>query len=233
MNTSAEIESIVRRVLKGMLAGNSLPAPDATISATDSASILRLKHSLITLASLPRDLKSIREVHIPRRGVITPAVCDLLRNSNVSIVRGKLSEAKNSAVGNVYEDASVSSVMSIPDLLVAGNASYMTALNRTICPRQAKVMPNANDDAAALREIAVGLRSGHRAAVIIGTSAHSIAWQAARDEKLRPIVVGQWTQLAEAIAEVPANLVILSNKYWNAPGATNVIRAFYKHLTQS
>ncbi len=239
MNTNAEIETIVRRVLNRMLAGGSSSALESTSIAAESSSILRLQHQLITLASIPRDLTGIREVHIPTRAVVTPAVRDLLRNASASIIRGnatKTNSAKPDQPADFVSKASPTSLKlhpSLQPLIITGSANFMPAIMRTICSRQAKTLPPSQDDAAALREATVGIRNGHRAAVIIGSSAHAIAWQAARDEKLRPVVVGHWTQLAETLAEVPTNLVILSTKYWNAPAACNVIRAFYQHLTQS
>ncbi len=243
MTTNAEIESIVRRVLSGMLAAGSSSAAIATKVTVDASSILRLQQKLITLSSIPRDLAGISEIHIQTKAVVTPAVRDLLRIANTTIIRGSTirgSTAKpNSEAPNPTESStltslpSLKSLSSFPPLIIAGSTAFMPAINRSICPKQAKTLPQSQDDATALREATIGLRSGHRAAVIIGSSAHAISWQAARDEKLRPVVISQWMHLAETLAEVPTNLVILSTKYWNAPAACNVIRAFYKHITQS
>ncbi len=238
MNSNAEIETIVRRVLTRMLAGGSSSASESKSAVKESSSILRLQQKLITLASLPPDLAGIREVYISTRAVVTPAVRDLLRNVDASIIRVSPSP-KNSNTDQTSSNsdlASFSSLKSLPSLqplIITGSAKFMPAIMRSVCSRQAKTLPPSQDDAAALREATVGIQNGHRAAVIIGSSAHAIAWQAGRDEKLRPVVVGQWAQLAETFAEVPTNLVILSTKYWNAPAASNVIRTFYKHITQS
>ncbi len=229
MTTSAEIESIVRRVLTGMLAGGSYAATVSSSVAIDSTSILRLRERLVTLASLPKDLAGIREVHVAVHAVVTPAAQDLLRNSKVMIVRVTSSVSSQSVVSQ----SPTSSIPPIQPLIITGSASFLPAIMKSICPRQAKTLPPSQDDASALGEAAVGLRNGHRAAVIIGSSAHAIAWQAGRDERLRPVVISQWSQLAEILAEVPTNLVILSTKYWNAPAASNVIRTFYKHVTIS
>ncbi len=233
--TNAEIESIVRRVLSEMLAGGSSSAPKATTDTVDSSSILRLQQKLITLASIPRDLVGIREIHISTRAVVTPAVRDLLKNASTTIIRGSAAKpnSETTETTSLSSLPSLKSLSSLPPLIIAGSTSFIPAIMRTICPRQAKILPQSQDDAAALREATIGIRSGHRAAVILGSSAHAIAWQAGRDEKLRPVVISQWAHLAETLAEVPTNLVILSTKYWNAPAASNVIRAFYKHITQS
>ncbi len=58
------------------------------------------------------------------------------------------------------------------------------------------------DDSAALRSVAVGLRQAFRGAVIVGQSAHAIAWQAGRDDRLRPVVVTEWSELGETLREV-------------------------------
>jgi len=215
-----------------MLAGASSIATETKDIAVDSSSILRLHGKLVTLASIPSDLAGIREVHVPTRAVVTPAVRDVLRNAKTAIVRAASPSTPHSA-GPHNSTSDRASLTSLQPLIITGSANFMPAIMKSICPRQAKTMPSSPDDAAALRDATVGIRNGHRAAVIIGSSAHAIAWQAGRDEKLRPVVVGQWAELAETLAEVPANLVILSTKYWNAPAASNVIRAFYKHVTQS
>ncbi len=238
MTSNAEIETIVRRVLTRMLAGSSPSASETISVAVDSQSILRLQGKLITLASIPSDLSGIREIHVAARAVVTPAVQDLLRHAKTAIVRATSSSAPHNAAthtstSNLTSLSSLKSLPSLQPLIITGSANFLPAIMKSICPRQAKTMPPSHDDAAAIREAAVGIRNGHRAAVIIGSSAHAIAWQAGRDEKLRPVVVGQWAQLAETLVEVPTNLVILSTKYWNAPAASNVIRAFYKHVTQS
>ena len=69
--------------------------------------------------------------------------------------------------------------------------------------------------------------------MVIGKSAHALAWQASRDDKLRPVVVSQWGQLGEVLSEVPTNLIILSVKHWTAPAASNLIRAFYQHTIKN
>jgi hypothetical protein len=91
-------------------------------------------------------------------------------------------------------------------------------------------LPAAVDDASALRSAASGLREGYRAAVVVAAAPHALCWQAARDEKLRPAVVGDWSQWPEIVAQVPANLLLLSSQRWNAASTANLIRHFTKHL---
>ena len=78
MVDAAAIESIVRSVLKRMLASDSLAALKPTESAPASTSILRIDQSLITLASFPSDLTGVRELHLQKRAVVTPAARELL-----------------------------------------------------------------------------------------------------------------------------------------------------------
>ncbi len=106
----------------------------------------------------------------------------------------------------------------------------MASIAKTVCPKQALTLERANDDSAALRDAAAGIRNGHQGAVILAESPHAIAWQASRDERLRPVVVQAWKHLADALREVPANLVILSNRDWNLPASVNAVRHFYRYI---
>jgi hypothetical protein len=106
----------------------------------------------------------------------------------------------------------------------------MVAIEKQMCPKQANVRTKLHDDTAALREIANGLRSGHQAGVLIAASPHAACWQAARDEKLRPAVVSQWSDLPAVLSEVPVNLLILSASKWNVPSICNASRHLFEHL---
>jgi hypothetical protein len=91
-------------------------------------------------------------------------------------------------------------------------------------------LPVVHDDAAALREIANGMRNGHQAGVLLAESAFSASWQAARDDKLRPVVLSQWSDLSVALKEVPTNVLILPRTKWNVASACNAARHFFEHL---
>lgn len=247
MIETAEIETIVRKVLNRMLASDA-PRSSASLSSNvaNSAEMLNLSHSLITMSSLPKSLDGIREIGIHGKAVVTPAVRDFLREAKISIVRSEGTKATEGTKASAGPKASAgtkgtkrkkegegttsSLISNVPPLIVCGSAAILPVIGRTICPKQAMVLSKSSDDATALRDAAVGLRNGHTAAVVIGEFAHAISWQASRDEKLRPVTLRHWSDLAETLAEVPTNLVILSSKHWNAPMSCNVIRSFYKHL---
>jgi hypothetical protein len=109
----------------------------------------------------------------------------------------------------------------------------LTAISKQLCPRQAKVAEQSIDDTSALHQIASGLRIGHQAGVLIAKSPFAASWQAARDDKLRPVVVGQWSDLAVALKEVPTNLLILGVDRWNVASACNAARFLFEHLKRN
>ncbi|MDZ4848419.1 MAG: hypothetical protein SGI77_03940 [Pirellulaceae bacterium] len=231
MIETAEIETIVRKVLNRMLASDA-PRSSGPLSSkvANSAAILNLSHSLITMSSIPKSLDGIREIRIHGSAVVTPAVRDFLREAKISIVRSEGTKATEGTKRTKEGEGTSRVISSVPPLIVCSSAAILPVIGRTICPKQAMVLSKSSDDATALRDAAAGLRNGHTAAVVIGEFAHALSWQASRDERLRPVTLRHWSDLAETLAEVPTNLVILSSKHWNAPMSCNVIRSFYKHL---
>ncbi len=249
--TTTEVEAIVRRVLQGMLASGAAPA---SVASQPAASVIvekkpvdyvAIADRLITLASIPSGLDGIAELRVSMKSVVTPAVRDLLKSKNIRVVRDDLpTHAGSQALADFVASSSTTSQLksastlgSVPDvqspiqpILIAGQASWYSSLKRPLCPKATKLTDIATDDASALRTISTGLREGHKAGVLIAVSPHNVCWQAARDEKLRPIVVSDWSELNSILAEVPTNLLILSQRKWNAPSTINVIRAFSKHL---
>jgi hypothetical protein len=115
-------------------------------------------------------------------------------------------------------------------LIIAGSCQAMVAIEKQMCSKQANVRAQLHDDTASLREIANGLRNGHQAGVLVAASPHAACWQAARDEKLRPAVVSQWSDLPAVLSEVPVNLLILSASKWNVPSICNASRHLFEHL---
>ncbi len=65
---------------------------------------------------------------------------------------------------------------------------------------------------------------------MIASSPHAACWQAARDDKLRPVVVHDWLESKRILTEVPTNLMILDGRRWNVPSTANLIQSFLKHL---
>jgi hypothetical protein len=222
-----EIEQIVRRVLGQLLA----EAGGSSVSDTPTGrpGELVVSDRLVSLASLPKDLSGVQRLSVDPRAVVTPAARDRLRQANITLIREHSRPASANAVAPSASTLSLSSP-SVPPILVAGQAVWYRALSRSLCPRQTRLLPAAVDDASALRSAASGLREGYRAAVVVAAAPHALCWQAARDEKLRPAVVGDWSQWPEIVAQVPANLLLLSSQRWNAASTANLIRHFTKHL---
>jgi hypothetical protein len=247
MTTTTEIEAIVRRVLQGMLASGAAPSSVASPSAANTvaekkpADYFAITDSLITLASIPTSLDGVAELRVSKKSVVTPSVRDLLKSKNIRVVRGDiLSQSGSKALADFVSSSSASSLVKsastlgsaspVQPILIAGQSSWYSSLKRPLCPKATKLTDLAADDASALRTIGAGLREGHKAGVLIAGSPHNVCWQAARDEKLRPIVVSDWSELNSILKEVPTNLLILSQSKWNAPSTINVIRVFSKHL---
>jgi hypothetical protein len=255
MTTTTEIEAIVRRVLHRMLvsgaAQSSVPLPNASpiVTAKKSVNHVVIADTLITLASIPTNLEDISELRIGKKSVVTPSVRDLLKSKNIHVLRGEPSLlsgpemladfVSSSSTSSFVKSASTSGSASIllgepqaaiQPIIVAGQSSWYSGLKRPLCPKATKLSDASIDDASALRTISAGLRNGHKAGVLVAASAHNLCWQAARDEKLRPVVVSDWSELNAILTEVPTNLLILAQNRWNVPSASNVIRAFSKHL---
>ncbi len=171
----------------------------------------------------------IRVLEIGNSAVMTPAARDVCKELKVEVVRGQRSSSTNSHVPDDME-ASAKTGTRPQRLLIAGTPSWMPAIAKQLCAKQAQVCEPAKDDSSVLRTIADGLRSGHQAGLAIVQSPHALSWQAARDDRLRPAVVTNWLELTEVLQEVPANLLILSAKTWNVPSTCNSARRFFQHL---
>jgi hypothetical protein len=231
--SATEIEAIVRNVLGTLMAGDMSVVggngnsggsvkPNVAIEPTPSAAELILTHSLISTRDLIGRLKGMHTVRVPESAVITPAVRDLCREAKVTIVRGTQQTTKSSSSSSKPQR-----------LIVAGSTNSIASIAKQLCPRQANVLEASADDTSALSNIANGLRNGHQAGVLVAKSPFSACWQAARDEKLRPVVVGQWSDLAIAVKEVPTNLLILGADRWNVPSACNAARFLFEHLKRN
>jgi hypothetical protein len=225
--SATEIEAIVRKVLGTLMASDMSVAdgktkPSVSVDKPETATELVLTNSVISTRDLLGRLKGMQTVRVPESAIVTPAVRDLCREAKVTIVRGTQQTSK--AASNSSKPQR---------LIVAGSTSSITSIAKQLCPRQAKVLETSVDDNSALSSIAGGLRNGHQAGVLIAKSPFSACWQAARDEKLRPVVVGQWSDLAIAIKEVPTNLLILGADQWNVASACNAARFLFEHLKRN
>jgi hypothetical protein len=109
----------------------------------------------------------------------------------------------------------------------------MSAVQKQLCPKQAKVLEKSTDDASALRSIQEWLGRGHQAGILWVESAYATGWQAARIDSLRPAVVTQWSDVARAMQEVPLNLLVLPFHGWTIPAVCNAARTFFEHLKRT
>jgi hypothetical protein len=226
----AEIESIVRKVLSTLLAGDlagSTQQPSSVVVSNE----LAIADHVVSASTLEGRLSGIQTLRVLRSSVVTPAARDLCRQAKVAIVKDENAVSSSSSI--VKQDAAASTVPSKvrpQRLIIAGSCQAMVAIEKQMCSKQANVRAQLHDDTAALREIANGLRNGHQAGVLVAASPHAACWQAARDEKLRPAVVSQWSDLPAVLSEVPVNLLILSASKWNVPSICNASRHLFEHL---
>ncbi|XZE20245.1 hypothetical protein SH449x_000108 [Pirellulaceae bacterium SH449] len=229
--SAAEIEAIVRKVL-GTLMASDLSVANGS-EETPASNELVLTGTMISSRDVTGRLQGQQILRVPEKAVITPAVRDLCREAKVTIVRGEVSLATPTpASGSSTE--TVSTPPKKPQrLIVAGSHNMLAAISKQLCSRQSKVLETCADDTSALHQITNGLRDGHQAGVLIAKSPFAVSWQAARDEKLRPVVVGQWSELTSALKEVPANLLILGADRWNVASACNAARFLFEHLKRN
>jgi hypothetical protein len=205
MNVSAaEIERIVRDVLNLLVA--------AETSLGDSVI------SMSTLRGISKENKSVR---IASNAIVTPAARDWCRDQGIALVRGE----RSSAVASDRPQAGATS----GKLFIAGMVPWMSSLAKQLCPKQTSVADPLSDDASVIRSVANAVRHGHSTCLAIVASPHSALWQAARDDALRPAIVSQWSDLADVLREVPANVLIVPAKRWSLAGVANIARKLLEH----
>lgn len=244
--SAAEIETIVRRVLSSLSAEGTTAVQGDIASRAGStnakqlatSAALQLSESVITAQLLKGRLKGVTEVLVSMNAVITPAAKDLCREAKAAIVRGSIATQSTTSTvpastptSSSNETASNKANTNRPQrLVVAGTASWHTNLSKQVCSKQANLQTQAADDAKALEQISNGLRNGHQAGVIIASAPHATCWQAAQVNGLRPAVLSSWSELQNVLAEMPANVLIVSAKTWNIPSTANLVRHFFEHL---
>ena len=233
----AEIERIVREVLRN-LAG--LSSSGTAVPATNAANTLDA--SVISVDALHR-LKlpgSEKRIQIRPASVVTPAARDWCRERGIEIVRtsskdidkpqAEKSESASAVSASAVSASNGGEGASKPRrLFIASSSPWIASLEKQLCPRQTQVDAVHADDASAMRSVARAIRSGSPTAMAIVSSPHSALWQAARDDALRPAIVGQWSDLADVLREVPTNVLIVPSKRWNIAGVANIARHFLDH----
>lgn len=229
--SATEIEAIVRKVLSTLMASDLTVANGPEVMPASNE--LVLTGSVISTRDLAGRLQGKQVVRVPEKAVITPAVRDLCREAKVAIIRGEVSLTTSTQVSGSSTVSSSTPPKKPQRLIVTGSHSMLAAISKQLCSRQAKVVEPSVDDTSALNQIASGLRTGHQAGVLIAKSPFAASWQAARDDKLRPVVVGQWSDLSVALKEVPTNLLILGADRWNVASACNAARFLFEHLKRN
>jgi hypothetical protein len=85
-----QLEWIVREVVRRLRSDPPLPPGEGWgEGAPSTSSHLVLKQSLITTATLERNLAGVTSVGVPPRAVVTPAARDLLRERGIELVRSE------------------------------------------------------------------------------------------------------------------------------------------------
>jgi hypothetical protein len=245
----ADIERIVREVLSqyatvaSSTAAAASPAASSAV-ATPPAMVsgFALNDAVVSVESLravPGDTKLIT---IGPNAILTPAVKDWLREKGIALQRGSVSPATKTdgkvpaalSLAKPDSASNASAPLATPSrparLYVTGSVMWLKSLEKQLCPKQSRVGELQTDDAATVRSVSTAIRSGHTAALAIVSAPHSALWQSARDDALRPVVIGQWSDLADAIREVPTNVLIVSAKRWNVAGTANIARHFLDHI---
>ena len=225
--SAAEIETIVRRVLRALTSDSAQGMVSSP--SLDTGLTLRLADRVISMQLVRDKLSNQQAIEIGRMSVVTPAAKDFCRERKIAIVR--MGEA-NASASTSSQDGTIK-VLELPKpqrLFVAGTASWMPSIAKQLCNRQSQVEATQVDDTSAMHRISDGLRAGHQAGLAVVSAPHAACWQAARDDRLRPAVVSSWAELSDVLREVPVNVLILSSKNWNVASTCNVARRFFEHL---
>lgn len=237
--TATDVEKLVRQALQawaGRDASTSVAASTAGSTAAADRELV-LVDSVISTESLRGRTGEIASLRIPPHAILTPAVKDLCREKGIVIVRENKPDASavlQASPSPLSAQESTPSTASRPQRLVmAGTSPWMSAVEKQLCPKQAKVLARSSDDAAALRSIHESLGRGHQAGILWVESAYATGWQAARIDALRPAVVSQWSEVARALREIPLNLLVLPIHGWSIPAVCNAARTVFEHLKRT
>lgn len=219
--TSAEVEAIVRVVLRRLAGGNlSSPKPaanGATSGGGDGtlpASTLVLEERLITLDSLKGKLTEKTALQVPHNAVLTPAVLDELRGQGVELQKVNFSSAVDSSTGG-------------PDsrLLIVADGSQHAALGRlgefTAC---------SQNSPADVRRIAAHLNSGGKAAIWNTATPFAAIRAAAGNSSLQAVQLHQLEDWQRAANQADPNVVIIDQESWNADQVQELAFAVLRRL---
>lgn len=233
----------------------SLPVASSLRLSEESSrrKVFAIASAVVSVESLRSVPEGTKQLEIGTKALVTPAAKDWCRERSVVVSRcSHLDTARDSlkqivapkrnasatatnaiAATSVTSDSLVQSdaTPSHPaKLFVSGSVLWLRSLEKQLCPKQTRIAELQHDDAGVIRSVATALRQGHAAAVAIVESPYSALWQAARDEALRPVLISQWSDLADGLREVPTNVLIVPAKRWNIAGTANITRHFLEHI---
>lgn len=238
-------------------AASSVSAPAApTLRPSDGnspQSVYSIASAVVSVESLRSLPAGTQRLEIGTKALITPAAKDWCRERSLIVSRcSHLDSARagfkqlgapeqNPAVtatrALVGANATLGGVVPTSveplrpaKLFVSGSVLWLRSLEKQLCPKQTRIAELQHDDAGVIRSVATAVRQGHAAAVAIVESPYSALWQAARDEALRPVLISQWSDLADGLREVPTNVLIVPAKRWNIAGTANIARHFLEHI---
>ena len=219
--TSAEVEAIVRVVLR-RLTGGSLSSPQPAASEASSrggdgtlpASTLVLNERLITLDSLKGKLPNKTTLQVPHNAVLTPAVLDELRGHGVDLQKVNFATAANN-----------SPVGPDPRLLVVADGSLHATLGKlgefTACSQNCP---------ADVRRIAAHLNSGGKAAIWNTTTPFAAIRAAAGNGSLQAVQLHRIEDWQRAANQADPNVVIIDQESWEANQVQDLALAMLRRL---
>ncbi len=84
-----DIESVVREVIRRLTNGSNGHTPEvgADEKQNTDAGTMRLTQQVVSLAQLEGRLDRVSRLVVPRRAIVTPAVCDELRRYGITLQR--------------------------------------------------------------------------------------------------------------------------------------------------
>lgn len=221
MTNPAEIEAIVRVVVRrlreqGALAVDKQSASAAKVATTSFASVsqspgspsseksLRWPGKLITLEAITGRLEGLKRLQVAPGTVITPAVADELRQRGIQLERVAEEPAgfRHSAQG----------------LLVIADSSLYSQVSA-----YAEFTAASQNCAADVRRIAAHFNSGGKSAIWRCETPFAAMQAAAKDSLFRPAQLARPEDLARAVREVDANLIILDAHSWDLTALTKLV----------
>jgi hypothetical protein len=202
-NTLAiDIEGIVREVLSRLLTPEAAKSTDSSASSNSGTSNngkqIVLLQRVVTLAELDGELTGASQVVVPRGAVVTPAVKDLLRQTGVALTfaaNGTKTDKSNkhrltiAVVETSYEPAGL--LRAIEGEFVSVQRLAKTGLDTVI------------DEIAA--QVA---RGGDLGLLLTGRTAAANCL-ANRQRGVRAVVAEKVSDVARAISDVGANLLVI------------------------